>query len=1059
MSGTSTPTENGGPMSISVKGSTSAGPVKSSKFKPSIPPAHMSESSRRLGLSSFSTPGFQASKPNLSSKPKLPPNPREVVYISSDSGPPTPIRGAIKRDSSDLSITGEASSHAQKRQKTAVLPEEKENVLQLSSKINVDSSRLRRHHAQRVLLDNRSNELAGQSSETLKQYQAYNSQLRQYIGKECVAYWQGSDKTKDIVVLSKIEELLRSRLDAVDSELQRRQTEKTVSSQEPTSVLQNAEATVIPEYVLSQQAQQAAESDDEYWEGMEDIPMQEPLVASTSTALSEHQPPPSSDKECSTLLASDFYPEISRQLRQVFKLVDFRKNQLGAIIAAMQGKDVFVLMPTGGGKSLCYQLPAICNGGKTRGVTIVVSPLVALMKDQVEGLNAKGIDALLSNAETVGNDWQCLVVSSRKPSLWYITPEKLRDSNKVNEILTILAKENNLARFVIDEAHCISTWGQDFRDAYTALGSLRDRFPDVPIMALTATANKHTVADIVSQLKLRDHAFFTQSFNRTNLKYVVQKKSKVDITHELVALLESRQGKTGIIYCNARRTCENVAENLREKGINAAHFHAGMSATEKDQAVHDWRAGVVPVIVATIAFGMGIDKSDVRYVIHHDMPKSLSGYYQETGRAGRDGEPAECVMFYSYQDKTKLDNQIEKSEDSTTESKERQKNAVREVYQFCENTSECRRVQILQHFDERFAKSLCRRGCDTCEADRETVSKDLTSNAVDAIKLIQLLSHRGDKLTHPQFVSVLRGANTADVRSKGHDKLPGYASCSQLPKELLELMLSRLLYNRVIETVAEQNRRGFHSNYLVLGQNAQGLLSGAESFLVDWHPKPEKAPRQRKKAAGQFESISAPPRSRKGKQKAALEDDPIEVFDDMYDMGDSPARLESISAAPSRPTVKSTSNVTKPPSSTSMPLISLPHLPTDPVSQLKITVDENLEDEEDVLDDTSLQYLSATCPIDYNSFKQELINGMDMEGPDAAAIADMKWKQYGQPFLQLCIQHRSGSLGNRTKSTPQVFSPAALHSEFDYRPPTTPNVRMPTTSGPPKPKFRPARTF
>ncbi|CAA7267981.1 unnamed protein product [Cyclocybe aegerita] len=1047
-------------MSISVKGSTSAGPVKSSKFKPSIPPAHKSESSRRLGLSSFSTPGFQASKPNLSSKPKLLPNPREVVYISSDSGPPTPIRGAIKRDSSDLSITGEASPHAQKRQKTTVIQEEKENVLRVSSKINVDVSR--RNSAQSVLLDNGGNELAGQSFETLKQYQAYNSQLRQHIGKECVAYWQGSDKTKDIVVLSKIEELLRSRLDAVNSELQRRQTEKAVFSQQPTSLPQNAEAIIIPEYVPPPiLSQQAVESDDEYWEGMEDIPMHEPPAASTSTAPFEPRPPPSLDKERSALVASDFYPEISRQLRQVFKLVDFRKNQLEAITAAMQGKDVFVLMPTGGGKSLCYQLPAICTSGKTRGVTIVVSPLVALMKDQVEGLNAKGIDALLSNAETVGNDWQCLVISSRKPSLWYITPEKLRDSNKVNEILTILAKEDNLARFVIDEAHCISTWGQDFRDAYTALGSLRDRFPDVPIMALTATANKHTVADIVSQLKLRDHAFFTQSFNRTNLKYVVRKKSKVDITNELVALLESRQGKTGIIYCNARRTCENVAENLREKDIDAAHFHAGMSTAEKDQAVHDWHAGVVPVIVATIAFGMGIDKSDVRYVIHHDMPKSLSGYYQETGRAGRDGEPAECIMFYSYQDKTKLDNQIEKSEDSTQESKERQKNAVREVYQFCENTSECRRVQILQHFDERFDKSLCRRGCDTCEADRETVSKDLTSNAVDAIKLIQLLSQRGDKLTQPQFVSVLRGANTADVRGKGHDKLPGYASCSELPKELLELMLSRLVYKRVIETVAEQNRRGFHSNYLVLGQNAQSLLSGAESFLVDWHPKPEKAPRQRKKAPGQFESISAPLRSRKGKQKAALEDDPIEVFDDMYDMGDSPARIESISAEPPRSTVKSTSNVTKPSSSTSTCLgFHSPEVLYNRMLELRnqITVDENLEDE-DVLDDASLQYLSATCPIDYNSFKQELINGMDMDGPDAAAIADMKWKQYGQPFLQLCIQHKSASLGNRAKSAPQIFSPATLHYEFEYRPPTTPNMRTPTTSGPPKPKFRPARTF
>ncbi|KDR81394.1 hypothetical protein GALMADRAFT_60334 [Galerina marginata CBS 339.88] len=502
-------------------------------------------------------------------------------------------------------------------------------------------------------------------------------------------------------------------------------------------------------------------------------------------------------------------------LRKVFNLTTFRTNQLEAITGALEGRDVFVLMPTGGGKSLCFQLPAICMSGKTKGVSVVVSPLLALMKDQVDSLVNKQIDALLSNSETTGEDWQRLVKSDRKPKLWYVTPEKLRDSPKVNEIMSILHRDGQLARFIVDEAHCISTWGQDFRDAYTALGTLRDKYPSVPIMALTATANKRTVADIITQLKLKDHAFFTQSFNRTNLKYTVQRKKSNGI-NDIISFIESRHhGEGGVIYCNSRQTCETVAQNLRDKGLSAAHFHAGMLTQEKDQTVRDWQSGTTSIIVATIAFGMGIDKANVRFVIHRDMPKSLSGYYQETGRAGRDGKPADCLMFFSASDLSKLIHQIKKTEGATPESIQRQENAVREVYQFCENTSECRRVQILQHFDEKFTKAQCGRGCDTCEDGRETVSENVTTYAHDTLKLVQVLvTERGDKITLPQLRAILAGANTADIRSRQYDMLPQHGLCSKLPKELVELMLNRLMLLEVFENISVINRSGFHNDYL-----------------------------------------------------------------------------------------------------------------------------------------------------------------------------------------------------------------------------------------------------
>ncbi|KAF9557705.1 ATP-dependent DNA helicase [Agrocybe pediades] len=513
---------------------------------------------------------------------------------------------------------------------------------------------------------------------------------------------------------------------------------------------------------------------------------------------------------------SSHYPEIMQKLRDIFRLEAFRKNQLEAITAALEGKDVFILMPTGGGKSLCFQLPAVCEGGKTRGVTVVVSPLLALMKDQVDSLRRKKIDAHLSIQDTAAEDWPRLIQNSQKPRLWYLTPEKLRESNTVHSILGALKGSGHLARFVIDEAHCISTWGQEFREAYTTLGELRKRYPGIPIMALTATANQRTVADIVSQLHLsNDHVSLAQSFNRTNLKYVVRPKTK-DLLGQICDFIQSyHRGQAGVIYCSTRATTEEVAKSLRSRGLQAAHFHAGVDTQLKEVTVNRWQSGTVPIIVATIAFGMGIDKPDVRFVVHYDMPKSISGYYQETGRAGRDGAPADCLLYYSFQDLKKAIRMINLNDEATKESKKKQEEAVREVYQYCQNDSECRRVQILHYFDEKFDKKDCKRGCDVCEADRETTSEDVTASAKATIQLVQLLvRERKERIPLGPLKAILRGSKSQEVRNKQHDQLPYHGVCAHMHVDLIDRMLEQLGLRNVIVNVRVKNGAGFHSDYL-----------------------------------------------------------------------------------------------------------------------------------------------------------------------------------------------------------------------------------------------------
>ncbi|KAL1745446.1 P-loop containing nucleoside triphosphate hydrolase protein, partial [Schizophyllum fasciatum] len=486
------------------------------------------------------------------------------------------------------------------------------------------------------------------------------------------------------------------------------------------------------------------DSDDVLWNQVdpdesnlfEEIALEEQTTTMDVTAAAEL---PQDDLR---LRSTPFYPEVMQKLRRFFRLQQFRTNQLQAITATMEGKDVFVLMPTGGGKSLCYQLPAICDEGATKGVTIIVSPLLALMEDQVENLTRRGIEALqwTSNdaRDSPSSDVNGRMHSNNRPRLLYVTPEKMHNSGQAKSLLSYLHGKGLLARFVIDEAHCISSWGHDFRSAYLALGQLRQTYPGVPIMALTATATPRAADDIVQNLRIERCVRLKQSFNRTNLHYSVVPKKKMSMIAKWIN--ETHAGESGIIYTLSKKSAEAGAEQLRNEGIVAEHYHAGMTDDDRKVVYQNWKHNRTQVMVATIAFGMGIDKADVRFVIHHTIPKSLDGYYQETGRAGRDGKPSDCVLHYAYRDANTIYKMIREPKDQAPLSPAviaRQEEALRAVILYCNDISQCRRVHILRFFGETFEQNTCKKMCDNCANPVPLEDEDMTSEARSFVSFVQ----------------------------------------------------------------------------------------------------------------------------------------------------------------------------------------------------------------------------------------------------------------------------------------------------------------------------------
>ena len=512
--------------------------------------------------------------------------------------------------------------------------------------------------------------------------------------------------------------------------------------------------------------------------------------------------------------------DVKGALKHRFHLRGFRPNQLEAINATLAGKDAFVLMPTGGGKSLCYQLPAIIDSGRTQGVTVVISPLLSLMQDQVEHLKKLNIQALLVNSEVTADHRRLVMGALKDPhpqkfcQLLYITPEMISKSQMMVSAFRDLWQRQRLARIVIDEAHCVSQWGHDFRPDYKLLGQVRQQFREVPVIALTATATENVKVDVIHSLGIPNCEVFTQSFNRPNLSYEVRSKTKAKEVLESIAttINTSYRGQSGIIYCLSKKNCENVATKLRDQySIIAHHYHAGMESEEKKSVQKRWQAGEFHVIVATIAFGMGIDKPDVRFVIHHTIPKSLEGYYQETGRAGRDGKRSGCFLYYGYQDTSMIKRMIDDGEGSYDQ-KDRQRQMLRKVIQFCENKSDCRRVQVLHYFNEAFDREDCRGCCDNCNSKSTFETRDYSEYAIAALSMVRRIEN--DKVTLLHCVDVFRGSKTKKITELNHDQLQEHGVGADIDRGNVERLFYRLLSEDALAEHNSVNKAGFAQQYI-----------------------------------------------------------------------------------------------------------------------------------------------------------------------------------------------------------------------------------------------------
>jgi ATP-dependent DNA helicase RecQ len=531
-------------------------------------------------------------------------------------------------------------------------------------------------------------------------------------------------------------------------------------------------------------------------------------------------------------------------LKEYFGYDAFRPYQYEAIEEVMNGNDVILVMPTGGGKSICFQLPALMM----KKTVVVLSPLISLMKDQVDSLRANGFEAAALNSSLTAVQERDIMdtCAEGRMNLLYISPERLLNS-------WTLMSNLNIGLFAIDEAHCISSWGHDFRPEYTKLSAIREHFPGVPIMALTATADKITRKDIGQQLNMKEPATFIASFDRPNLSITVRSGMQArEKYREIIHFIGSRRGQSGIIYCLSRKLTESMADVLEDAGISTAFYHAGMDNLSRQKVQDDFINDRIQVICATIAFGLGINKPDVRWVIHNNLPKNIESYYQEIGRSGRDGLPADTVMYYSTGDLILLRQFAEESG-----KKELNLEKLRRIQQFSE-ADVCRRRILITYFGESFEKDCG--NCDVCKNPR-----DHFDGTIIAQKAVSALLRVPDTIGSHMLVDILRGSHKNEILEKGYDKIKTWGVGADIGYYDWHAYILQLLNLGVFEIAYDE---GYCLKPTEYGTD---IVYGKKKIrLVKPRPYEEFAPKKRKKKSVVFEEFHEEPISFKDNLKADL---------------------------------------------------------------------------------------------------------------------------------------------------------------------------------------------